>query len=84
MLKTVKSTIYNSGGSKFNVKRSILPRGARIDQDCSGVLMNILAGIYAPLNSVSFKSMRLSAFGNNIIIGEHNVVMNCILVLNVE
>ena len=39
------------------------------------ILMNTLAGAYAPLGSVSMKGMRLSAFDTNRIIDEQNFMV---------
>ena len=77
----------DSGESKSMVKKSILPRGVRLDTDGPKKLMNTLAGTHAPLGSVSTRGMRLPAFNKNRITDEHNFVVfdqpcNCELILD--
>ena len=67
--------LYDSGGSKSMIKKSILPKGIMLTQNNSRMLMNTLAGTYAPLGSVELKGMRLPAFDKNRIIAEHDFMI---------
>lgn len=49
--------LYDSGGSKSMIKKGILPKGARLSQSNSRILMNTLASTYALLGSVEIKGM---------------------------
>ena len=49
--------LYASGGSNSMIIKSILPKGVRLTQSNSRMLMNTLAGTYAPLGSVEIKGM---------------------------
>ena len=57
------------------IKKSILPKGIRLTQNNSRMLMNTLVGTYAPLCSVELKGMRLPAFDKNRIIAEHDFMV---------
>lgn len=67
--------LYDSGGSKSMIKKSILPKGVRVTQSNNRMLMNTLAGTYAPLGSVEIKGMQLPAFDKNRIIAEHGFMV---------
>ena len=67
--------LYDYGGSKSMIKRNILPRGTRLTQSNSRMLMNTLAGTYAPLGSVEIKGMQLPAFDKNRIIDNHHFIV---------
>ena len=67
--------LYDYGGSKSMIKRNILPRGTRLTQSNSRMLMNTLAGTYAPLGSVEIKGMQLPAFDKIRIIDNSNFMV---------
>ena len=67
--------LYDSGGSKSMIKNSILPKGIRLTQSNSRLLMNTLAGTYALLGSIEIKGMWLPVFDKNRIIAEHNFMV---------
>ena len=54
--------LYDSGGSKSMIKKSVLPKGIRLTQSNNRMLMNTLVGTYAPLGSVEIKGMILRTF----------------------
>ena len=54
--------LYDSGGSKSMIKRSVLPKGVRLKQNNSRMSMNTLAGTHAPLDFIEIKGMRLPTF----------------------
>ena len=66
---------HDSGGSTSMTKKSVLPKGIRLTQSNSRMLMNTLADTYAPLGSVEITGMRLPAFDKNIIIAEHDFLV---------
>ena len=57
------------------IKKSVLPKGVRLTQRDSKILMNTLAGTSASLGSVEIKEMRLQSFDKNRIIAEHNFMV---------
>ena len=71
---TVK-VLYDSGGSKSMIKKTISAKGIRLAQNNSRMLMNTLAGTYAPRGSVEIKGMRLPAFDKNRILAEHDFIV---------
>ena len=54
----LRKALYDSGGSKSIIKKSVLPKGIRLTQSNSRMLMNALARTYAHLGFVEIKGMR--------------------------
>ena len=63
------------GGSESMCATHLISKGARVDQTPNRTLMNTLAGIYAPMGSVTTTDMRIPVFYKNRIIKEHSFLV---------
>ena len=51
--------------------RRVLPKGARIDQPKTRILIHTFVGTYSPLGTVQMRAIHLPAFDKHFVIVEH-------------
>ena len=64
--------LFDSGGAKSMCHRRVMPKGARINTNGGRVLMQTIAGTYAPVGTAEMTGIRLPAFDKNRVVKEHN------------
>ena len=63
--------LFDSGGAKSMCHRRVIPKGARINTNGGRVLMQTIAGAYAPVGTAEMTNIRLPAFDKNRVIKGH-------------